>query len=182
MGESPIIADDFSFSLERLRLLDVNDTGRLICYISLGQVRETRLYSCGRQYHAPWLDRWSSPDPLGTAEGLNSHRYCGNDPVKGEKFMGEVLSGGATVAASTGDDPWMAGWQIQGSFLQRAMATKEKKGTRTNSRSISTGQKPGRKIHRSESRRSCPMGIRPFGQEKHWNGMGDLEKTGFELA
>ncbi|MCJ1432472.1 hypothetical protein MMC27_001829 [Xylographa pallens] len=42
---------------------------------------ETGLYVCGARYYAPWLGRWTSPDPLGTADGPNTYVYCGNDSV-----------------------------------------------------------------------------------------------------
>lgn len=42
---------------------------------------ETGLYACGARYYAPWLGRWTSPDPLGTADGDNMYAYVQNDPV-----------------------------------------------------------------------------------------------------
>lgn len=42
---------------------------------------ETGLYACGERYYAPWLCRWTSPDPLGTVDGPNIYAYVGNDPV-----------------------------------------------------------------------------------------------------
>ncbi|SNT49761.1 RHS repeat-associated core domain-containing protein [Asanoa hainanensis] len=42
---------------------------------------ETGLYRMGVRYYAPWLGRWTSPDPAGLADGTNLFRYCDNDPV-----------------------------------------------------------------------------------------------------
>ncbi|MFF5104379.1 SpvB/TcaC N-terminal domain-containing protein [Streptomyces sp. NPDC000134] len=42
---------------------------------------ETGLYCIGARYYAPWLGRWTSPDPAGFADGLNLYRYCGDNPV-----------------------------------------------------------------------------------------------------
>lgn len=42
---------------------------------------ETGLYACGARYYAPWLGRWTSADPIGTADGHNIYAYVGNDPV-----------------------------------------------------------------------------------------------------
>ncbi|GAB1312346.1 SpvB-domain-containing protein [Madurella fahalii] len=42
---------------------------------------ETGLYHCGARYYIPVLGRWLSPDPIGTADGLNVYCYCANDPV-----------------------------------------------------------------------------------------------------
>ncbi|RYP75519.1 hypothetical protein DL771_002404 [Monosporascus sp. 5C6A] len=43
--------------------------------------RETGLYHCGARYYCPWLDRWTSPDPLGDVDGPNPYGYVGNDRV-----------------------------------------------------------------------------------------------------
>jgi insecticidal toxin complex protein TccC len=40
------------------------------------------LYYYGQRYYAPWLQRWISPDPTGTADGLNLYCMVGNNPVK----------------------------------------------------------------------------------------------------
>ncbi|KAF3314498.1 hypothetical protein TWF173_004581 [Orbilia oligospora] len=42
---------------------------------------ETGLYACGARYYAPWLGRWTSPDPLGTVDGYNLYTYVRNDPI-----------------------------------------------------------------------------------------------------
>lgn len=39
------------------------------------------LYYYGHRYYAPWLQRWISPDPAGTTDGLNLYRFVGNNPV-----------------------------------------------------------------------------------------------------
>lgn len=43
--------------------------------------RETGLYHCGARYYCPWLGRWTSPDPLGTSDGLNVFAHVSNDPL-----------------------------------------------------------------------------------------------------
>ncbi|WP_219096626.1 RHS repeat-associated core domain-containing protein [Pseudomonas sp. UMAB-40] len=40
------------------------------------------LYYYGQRYYAPWLQRWISPDPAGTADGLNLYCMAGNNPVR----------------------------------------------------------------------------------------------------
>ena len=40
------------------------------------------LYYYGHRYYAPWLQRWISPDPAGTADGLNLYCMVGNNPVR----------------------------------------------------------------------------------------------------
>ena len=39
------------------------------------------LYYYGFRYYAPWLQRWISPDPAGTGDGLNLYRMVGNNPL-----------------------------------------------------------------------------------------------------
>ncbi|MGY1582267.1 SpvB/TcaC N-terminal domain-containing protein [Streptomyces sp. MN13] len=41
---------------------------------------ETGLYAMGARYYAPWLGRWTSPDPAGFVSGVNLYVYCSNSP------------------------------------------------------------------------------------------------------
>ncbi len=43
---------------------------------------ETGLYDYGLRYYIPWLGRWSSADPAGTADGLNLYAYCRGNPIR----------------------------------------------------------------------------------------------------
>jgi RHS repeat-associated protein len=50
-------------------------------YRFLGKERdETQLYHLGARYYAPWLGRWTSPDPIGLAGGVNQYCYGNNNP------------------------------------------------------------------------------------------------------
>ncbi|MDT9675178.1 toxin [Pseudomonas sp. JV414] len=40
------------------------------------------LYYYGHRYYAPWLQRWISPDPAGTVDGLNLYCMVGNNPLR----------------------------------------------------------------------------------------------------
>lgn len=42
----------------------------------------TGLYYYGERYYAPWLQRWASPDPAGTVDGLNAYRMLRNNPLR----------------------------------------------------------------------------------------------------
>jgi RHS repeat-associated protein len=42
---------------------------------------ETGLVQCGRRAYVPWLGRWSSPDPIGVADGTNGFVYARNNPL-----------------------------------------------------------------------------------------------------
>ncbi len=57
------------------------------------------LYYYGARYYAGWLGRWINPDPIGSTNGLNLYRFCGNNPIcridpdgrMWEPFLDEVL-------------------------------------------------------------------------------------------
>jgi RHS repeat-associated protein len=42
---------------------------------------ETGFYYHGVRYYAPWLARWTAPDPLGIKDGINRYSYSGNRPI-----------------------------------------------------------------------------------------------------
>ena len=43
---------------------------------------ETALYYHGARYYAPWLGRWTAPDPLGLRDGPNPYGYVRCNPVR----------------------------------------------------------------------------------------------------
>jgi RHS repeat-associated protein len=43
---------------------------------------ETGLSYHGARYYAPWLGRWTSPDPAGTTESLSPYVYVGGNPLR----------------------------------------------------------------------------------------------------
>jgi RHS repeat-associated protein len=43
---------------------------------------ETGLYYHGARYYAPWLARWTSADPAGTADGLDVYLYARCNPIR----------------------------------------------------------------------------------------------------
>lgn len=64
-----------------------NDTTREIAskrYRYTGKERdeESGFYYHGLRYFAPWLARWTAPDPSLVADGLNLYSYVSNNPVK----------------------------------------------------------------------------------------------------
>lgn len=48
------------------------------------------LYYYGQRYYAPWLQRWISPDPADTVDGLNLYCMVGNNPVRFADSQGLV--------------------------------------------------------------------------------------------
>ncbi|KAH6856079.1 RHS repeat-associated core domain protein [Chaetomium sp. MPI-CAGE-AT-0009] len=43
--------------------------------------KETGFYYHGARYYAPWLGRWTSPDPAGLVDGVNLYAYVQNSPL-----------------------------------------------------------------------------------------------------
>jgi RHS repeat-associated protein len=96
--------------------------------------QETGLVYHGRRYYAPWLGRWTRPDPLGLRDSTNVYSYVLNnpiiatDPTGGPAWFVPVLiyigykaltSGAETaietgVAKATGDKDF----SVAGSFLK----------------------------------------------------------------
>jgi len=56
-------------------------SGKIFRYCGKERDNFTSLYYYGARYYAPWLGRWISADPLGTADGLNLYCYAGDNPV-----------------------------------------------------------------------------------------------------
>lgn len=52
----------------------------------------TGLYYYGLRYYAPWLQRWISPDPAGTIDGLNRYQMVHNNPMNRVDRQGMITS------------------------------------------------------------------------------------------
>ena len=50
-------------------------------YTAKERDEETGLSYHGARYYAPWLARWTSPDPAAISDGLAMYAYVGNNPV-----------------------------------------------------------------------------------------------------
>lgn len=42
---------------------------------------ESGLSFHGARYYAPWIGRWTAPDPIGIGDGLNIYAYVANNPI-----------------------------------------------------------------------------------------------------
>ncbi|KAK4161605.1 virulence plasmid 65kDa B protein-domain-containing protein [Cladorrhinum sp. PSN259] len=62
-------------------------------YASYRRDGETGLCLAGARYYAPWLGRWTAPDPLGTADGMNVFAYVADDPVNWTDPTGTMREG-----------------------------------------------------------------------------------------
>jgi len=59
---------------------------------------ETGLYYNTLRYYAPWLARWTSPDPAGSKDGDNLYRYTRDNPIRFFDPTG--------TQSRTDDQPW----------------------------------------------------------------------------
>jgi RHS repeat-associated protein len=67
---------------------------------------ETALYYYGARYYAPWLGRWTAPDPLGLRDGPNPYAYVRCNPVRlvdptGTQSGDTVLTCGGLVSSQS---------------------------------------------------------------------------------
>ncbi|KAL3454414.1 hypothetical protein BJX65DRAFT_315664 [Aspergillus insuetus] len=67
---------------------------------------ETGLYFCDKRYYAPWLGRWTNPDPLGLVDGLNLYVYVSNDPVN---MIDPTGTAGDSLIPGDGSGAWKVG-------------------------------------------------------------------------
>ncbi|MGG5890090.1 SpvB/TcaC N-terminal domain-containing protein [Falsiroseomonas sp. HC035] len=63
---------------------------------------ETGFYYSGRRHYAPWLGRWTVPDPAGHADGPSPYAYCRGNPIAlrdpdGMLSWGQVVGIGAAI-------------------------------------------------------------------------------------
>jgi RHS repeat-associated protein len=69
---------------------------------------ETGLYYYGARYYAPWLGRWTAPDPAGAVDGLNPYAYVRNNPLSlhdpngRQSFSAQDLQSAAQAAKTLG--------------------------------------------------------------------------------
>jgi RHS repeat-associated protein len=75
---------------------------KLYRYSSKERDAATGLYYYGARYHAPWLGRWTSPDPAGTVDGLNLYAFVGGGPAGRRDRFGLVWQ--ATAGGRYGID------------------------------------------------------------------------------
>jgi RHS repeat-associated protein len=60
---------------------DIEVPMRRYRYVGKERDDETALYFYGARYYAPWLGRWTSPDPAGLVDGPGLYVYVRNNPV-----------------------------------------------------------------------------------------------------
>ncbi len=73
---------------------------------------ETGFYYHGARYYAPWLGRWTSCDPVGTADGPNPYQYTRCNPVRAVDSTG-TQSQPATEPTTVGDAQAMLSKDIE---------------------------------------------------------------------
>lgn len=63
----------------------------------------TGLYYYGFRYYAPWLQRWSNPDPAGDIDGLNHYRMVRNNPITFFDWRGMMPNSSGAQPPSTAE-------------------------------------------------------------------------------
>lgn len=61
---------------------------------------ESGLYYHGKRYYVPWLCRWSTTDPAGPRDGLNTYPYASNNPIRANDPTGTQKNEGDQNAGS----------------------------------------------------------------------------------
>lgn len=56
------------------------ETPKRYRYTGKERDEESGLYYHGARYYAPWLGRWTSPDPIGIADGINTYCFVNDTP------------------------------------------------------------------------------------------------------
>lgn len=84
------------------------ETPKRYRYTGKERDEESGLYYHGARYYAPWLGRWTSPDPAGIKDGLNLYVYVANRPIVANDPDGQFLNFvvqaavGAAIGAAIG--------------------------------------------------------------------------------
>lgn len=79
---SPFGETVYNYSLNNL------DSTKEYRYSAQERDDSTGLYYYGYRYYAPWLCRWTRPDPAGTIDGFNLYAFVGNEPIGKIDVMG----------------------------------------------------------------------------------------------
>lgn len=73
---------------------DIEAPSKRYRYAGMERDEETGLSWHGSRYYAPWVGRWTSPDPGGLVDGFNLYKYCKSNPV------GSIDTGGSLTRPS----------------------------------------------------------------------------------
>lgn len=59
----------------------INPTAKRYRYTGMERDEETGMAYHSARYYAGWMSCWSSPDPIGLADGMNRYTYVQNNPI-----------------------------------------------------------------------------------------------------
>ncbi len=88
LGSSNVVLDDQGTFINREEYRPYGETSfgsyEKKRYRFSGKERdeESGLYYHGARYYAPWLARWTAPDPAGMVDGVNLYEYVRGNPVR----------------------------------------------------------------------------------------------------
>lgn len=88
LGSSTVVLDHTGALVNREEYTPFGETSfggyGLKRYRHAGKERdeESGLYDYGARMYAPWLGRWTSPDPAGGTDGLNMYAFVRNNPMR----------------------------------------------------------------------------------------------------
>lgn len=81
-----------------------NEAPRRYRFTGTERDEESGLYHNGARSYAPWLGRWTSPDPMGARDGTSLYAYCSGNPVSradtGGKQDSSTTAVGITIDSS----------------------------------------------------------------------------------
>jgi RHS repeat-associated protein len=72
----------YPFGSTSFQSVDAEAPNKRYRYTGKERDEETGFYYHGARYYAPWLARWTAPDPGGTGDGNNLYRYTSNNPIR----------------------------------------------------------------------------------------------------
>lgn len=69
---------------------DIKAAAKRYRYTGKERDDESGFYYYGARYYAPWLARWTAPDPAGLADGVNPYRFVRGNPITSIDADGKI--------------------------------------------------------------------------------------------
>jgi RHS repeat-associated protein len=114
LRSSNLVIDDFGSLVNREEYTPYGETSfgsfarKRYRYTGKERDEESRLYYHGARYYAPWLGRWSNPDPAGTTGGINLYQFVRLNPMIYTDKIGLEPDDKLTQDTKAFNDKWKA--------------------------------------------------------------------------